>query len=125
MGQLSFSKCSEKFCDQLWLNRSDGYEWFQVNKQKSNYIKVPAQNIKTLASNVTTIFAVPSSKTSSHDMPLKDLAKQRLKSRYDVSSFSTFDDAMKVRNSCHIIEQSGSEFLCDCHEGKDVYNRKH
>ena len=125
LGQLSFSKCSEKFCDQLWLNRSAGYEWFQVNKQKSNYVKVPAQNIKTLSSNVTTIFAVPSSKTSSHAMPLKDLAKQRLKSRYDVSSFSTFYDAMKVRNSCHIIEQSGSEFLCDCHEGKDVYNRKH
>ena len=100
--------------------RSAGYEWLQVNKQKCNFVKVPASNIKTLSSNVTTIFAVPSSKPSAHDIPLKDLAKKRLKSRYDISSFSSFDDAMSVRKSCHIIEQSGSDFLCDCHEGKDV-----
>ena len=105
--------------------RSAGYEWLKVNKQKSNFVKVPASNIKTLSSNVTTIFAVPSSKTSTHDVPLKNLAKQRLKSRYDLSSFTSFDDAMKVRNSCHIIEQSGSDFLCDCHEGKDIDKRRH
>ena len=62
-----------------------------MNKQKNNFVKVPAQNLKTLSLNVTTIFAVPSSKASSHDVPLKDLAKQRLKSRYDISSYASFD----------------------------------
>ena len=103
--------------------RSAGYEWLQVNKDKSNFVKVPAGNIQTLSSSVSTIFAVPSSQTSKHDLPLKELAKLRLKSRFDVSKFSSFDEAIKIRRSCHIIEQSGSDFLCDCHEGKDVYNR--
>ena len=43
--------------------RSAGYEWLQVNKDKSNFVKVPAGNIQTLSSNVSTIFAVPSSQT--------------------------------------------------------------
>ena len=30
---------------------------------------------------------------------------------------SSFDDAMMTRQSCHIIEQVGNDYFCDCHEG--------
>ena len=40
-----------------------------------------------------------------------------MKSRFDVSRHSSFDDAMITRQSCHIIEQVGKDYFCDCHEG--------
>ena len=98
--------------------RTNGYEWLQSHKENSSIVKMSATNVqKTLLENVSTIFAVQSSKTSSSDIPLRDCAKERLKSRFDVSRQSNFDDAMKIRQSCHIIEQVGSDFFCDCHEG--------
>ena len=67
-----------------------------------------------VAYNVSMIFAVQSSKNSSIDILLKDCAKKRLKSRFDVSRHSSFDEAMKTRQSCHIIEQVGKDYFCDC-----------
>lgn len=98
--------------------RTNGYEWLQNNKESSKIVKVAAKNVqKTLLENVSMIYAVPSSKTSSNDIPLKDYAKERLKSRFDVSRHSSYDDAMITRQSCHIIEQVGKDYFCDCHEG--------
>ena len=98
--------------------RTNGYEWLQNHKEKSSIVKLSANNVqKTLLENVSTIFAVQSSKTLSTGIPLKDCAKERLKSRFDVSRHSNFDEAMKIRQSCHIIEQVGSDYFCDCHEG--------
>lgn len=98
--------------------RTNGYEWLQNNKENSSIVKLSAKNVqKTLHENVSTIFAVQSSKTSSSGIPLKDCAKERLKSRFDVSRHSNFEDAMKIRQSCHIVEQVGSDYFCDCHEG--------
>ena len=83
----------------------------------SKIVKVSAKNVqKTLLDNVSMIFAVESSKNSSNDILLKDCAKERLKSRFDVSRHSSFDEAMKTRQSCHIIEQVGKDYFCDCHE---------
>ena len=98
--------------------RTNGYEWLQNNKENSSIVKLSAKNVqKTLLENVSTIFAVPSSKTSTTGLSLKDCAKERLKSRFDVSRHSNFDEAMKIRQSCHIIEQVGTDYFCDCHEG--------
>ena len=98
--------------------RTNGYEWLQNNKESAKIVKVAAKNVqKTLLENVSMIYAVPSSKTSSNEILLKDCAKERLKSRFDVSRHSSFDDAMMTRQSCHIIEQVGNDYFCDCHEG--------
>ena len=98
--------------------RTNGYEWLQNNKESAKIVEIAAKNVqKTFLENVSMICAVPSSKTSSNDIPLKDCAKERLKSRFDVSRHSSFDDAMITRQSCHIIEQVGKDYFCDCHEG--------
>ena len=97
--------------------RTNGYEWLQNHKENSSIVKLPAKNVqKTLLENVSTIlqfftiFAVPTSKTSTTGLSLKDCAKERLKSRFDVSRHSNFDEAMKIRQSCHIIEQVGTDY---------------
>ena len=69
-------------------------------------------------------FAVKSSSTPS-DIPLKECAKNRLKSRFDISRYSSFDEVMKVRHSCHLIEHSGENFYCDCKMGIKGHLCKH
>ena len=61
--------------------------------------------------NVSTIYAVPSSNTNQSQSSLKDLAKERLKSRFDISNISTFDECIAIRKSCHLIEQVNGEFF--------------
>ena len=87
------------------------------HKSNNNFVRVPANNLKTMKTNVSTIYAVPSSNTNQSQYSLKDLAKQRLRSRFDVSNISSFDETVKIRKSCHLIEQVTSEFFCDCAMG--------
>ena len=94
--------------------RSAGYDWFMKHKSNNNFVRVPTNNLKTMKTNVSTIYAVPSSNTNQSQYSLKDLAKQRLRSRFDVSNISSFDETVKIRKSCHLIEQVTSEFFCDC-----------
>ena len=69
----------------------------QNHNGNSSIVKLSAKNVqKTLLENVSTIYAVESSKTSSSGIPLKDCAKERLKSRFDVSRHSNFDDAPPI-----------------------------
>ena len=63
--------------------------------------------------------------TNQSESSLKDLAKQRLKSRFDVSNISSFDESVKIRKSCHLIEQVNSEFYCDCAMGSKARLCKH
>ena len=105
--------------------RSAGYDWLQMNKANSNFVQIQVKkDLQTLKKDVTTIYAVKSSNTPS-DVTLKDCAKDRLKSRYNVSTFSNLDEAMKVRLSCHLIEQSGENFYCDCKMGIKGHICKH
>ena len=57
-------------------------------------------------------------------MSLKELAKQRLDQRFDERN-TNFQDYVKVRSSCYIVEQKGSEFYCDCFEGSKGRVCKH
>ena len=85
--------------------RSAGYDWLQLNKSNSNFVQIQTRgDMKTLQKDVSTIYAVKSSSTPS-DIPLKECAKNRLKSRFDISKYSSLDEVMKVRHSCHLIEQ--------------------
>ena len=95
------------------------------HKSNNNFVRVPANNLKTMKTNVSTIYAVPSSNTCQSQSSLKDLAKQRLKSRFDVSNISSFDESVKIRKSCHLIEQVNSEFYCDCAMGSKARLCKH
>ena len=99
--------------------RSNGYNWYMDNKSNSNYaeIKVAGKQIKTLKENVSSIWAVPSSKTKQSDLSLKELGKQRLASRFKIPSNSSFDKVMETIRSCHIVEQVGENFYCTCFEG--------
>ena len=66
--------------------RSAGYDWFMKHKSNNNFVRVPANNLKTMKTNVSTIYAVPSSNTNQSQT--WNLAKQRLKSRFDVQHFN-------------------------------------
>ena len=70
-----------------------------------------------------TLWAVPSSNTNHSEQSLKELAKHRLKTRFDVSNMKSFDEYSKIRSSCHIIEQVNEEFYCDCFLGHAVQDR--
>ena len=107
--------------------RTDGYEWFRNHRSNNNYaeIKVSGKNVKTLQENVSTLWAVPSSNTNHSDQSLKELAKHRLKTRFDVSNMKSFDEYSKIRSSCHIIEQVNEEFYCDCFLGMKAKLCKH
>ena len=75
--------------------RSAGYDWFMNHKSNNNFVRVPANNLKTMKTNVSTIYAVPSSNTNQSQNSLKDFAKQRLKSKFDISNILTFDETRK------------------------------
>ena len=63
---------------------------------------------------VTGLWAVTSS--SSDDSRLQDRARERLLHRACPSS-KTFDDYVKMRTSCWILEQRNGDYYCDCYDG--------
>ena len=65
------------------------------HKSNNNFVRVPANNLKTMKTNVSTKYAFPSSHTNRSQNSLKDLGKQRLKSRFDISNILTFDETRK------------------------------
>ena len=75
--------------------RSAGYIWIMNHKSNNNFVRVPTNNLKTMKTNVSIIYAVPSNNTNQSQNSLKDFAKQRLKSRFDISNILTFDETRK------------------------------
>ena len=65
------------------------------HKSNNNFVRVPTNNLKTMKTNVSIIYAVPSNNTNQSQNSLKDFAKQRLKSRFDISNILTFDETRK------------------------------
>ena len=62
------------------------------------------------------IWAIPSSNTNETES-LKELAKKRIALRNDASFAPTFDDFLKIRSSCWLVERRGGEYYCDCYNG--------
>jgi len=87
------------------------------HKSNTNFVKIPSNNLKTLLPNTQVIWAVPSSFTKLTEDSLKEIAKQRIMERFEIPESQTFDESMKVRQSCHLIEQINDEFFCDCLPG--------
>ena len=67
--------------------------------------------------NVSAIWAIPSSQTKQSELTLKEISKQRLSHKFNASLSTSFDEYLKIRSSCHLVEQVGKDFYCDCHEG--------
>ena len=65
---------------------------------------------------VEQLWVVASSENSMTSMPLKRLAKLRIKSRGE-PEFDNFDEYMNVRTSCWILEFRNGQFFCDCPVG--------
>ena len=65
---------------------------------------------------VNKIIVLKSSANTLLDCTLEELAKLRILAR-GCSSAESLDDYMELRKSCHIVEQCGREFYCDCYWG--------
>ena len=70
--------------------------------------------MKTLLTNTQVIWAVPSSFTKLTEDSLKEIAKQRIIERFEIPECQSFDESMKIRQSCHLVEKVNNEFFCDC-----------
>ena len=75
--------------------------------------------------NVSSIWAIPSSKTKQSELTLKEIAKIRLSKRFNSNSLTSFDEYVQIRSSCYLVEQVGKEFYCDCFEGMKARVCKH
>ena len=58
------------------------------------------------------LWFLPSSQTPT-DADLKVLVTERLEQHYEVSS-GKFNEYLKIRTSCWILEHKGNNFYCDC-----------
>ena len=65
---------------------------------------------------VDKIIVLKSSANTLLDCTLEELAKLRILAR-GCSSAESLDDYLELRKSCHIVEQCGREFYCDCYWG--------
>ena len=65
---------------------------------------------------VDKIIILKSSANTMLDRSLEELAKLRILARSNCSAES-LDDFLELRRSCHIVEQCGREFYCDCRWG--------
>ena len=75
--------------------------------------------------NVSSILAIPSSKTKQSELTLKEIAKIRLSKRFNSNSLTSFDEYAQIRSNCYLVEQVGKEFYCDCFEGMKARFCKH
>ena len=63
--------------------------------------------------------AVNSSEGLKSGKSLKDRAKERLANR-ELPLGNSFDDYMRIRTSCWLLEERDGDFYCDCPIGKKV-----
>ena len=106
---------------------TEGYQWYKANKASVGHIiKVDPKGKYTVSEDsehqlgkVNSICVVSRSSNTLLDMPLKRLAKQRIKKRGE-PEFDSFDHYMQIRQSCWIIEERDGQYYCDCPIGMKV-----
>ena len=90
--------------------KTKGYQWFMKNKSKQDRImKIGTKNKYMVSESaefelgkVDALWAVATSAES--DKSLKERAKERMTNRA-VPMVDNFDDSMKIRRSCWILEE--------------------
>ena len=58
-------------------------------------------------------------KVDSLEKSLKERAKERMANRA-VPMLDDFDESMKIRRSCWIVEELDGDFFCDCPKGMKI-----
>ena len=108
--------------------KTEGYQWMKANKLNSSdkIVRVDPKGKYTISESsefnlgkVDKLWVVASSENPFPDTSLKRLAKQRINLRGN-PEFSSFDQYMKIRQSCWILEERDGEFYCDCPIGMKV-----
>ena len=122
---LESSRSAILFNDRNGLKmRTDGYQWFRQNKTGTERIlKINPKDKYTVKDSPDLIWSVETSSNKS-DKGLKERAKDRIKNR-EIPTSETFDEYVKMRCSCWIIEQKDDDFYCDCPVGMKGKMCKH
>ena len=103
--------------------RTDGYEWYLAHQGNRNYVQMKPGGKKTQIENCDKLWVVPSS-SAPVDSDLKALAMERMGQRFQITS-NHFDEYVRIRTSCWILEQKGKNFYCDCPIGSKGHMCKH
>ena len=106
--------------------RTAGYEWFKcVDKKADKVLKINPSGKYTVAESlefqlgeVEGMWVVATS-GSDPETNLKNVAKIRIKER-EIPRCDSFDEYIKIRSSCWILEERGGDFYCDCPVGMKV-----
>ena len=106
--------------------RTAGYEWFKsVDKKADKVLKINPSGKYTVSESlefqlgkVEGLWAVAASAINP-ETNLKNVAKIRIKER-EIPSCDSFDEYIKVRSSCWILEERRGDFYCDCPVGMKV-----
>ena len=107
--------------------RTDGYQWYETNKGSGKVLRVKntkdnytvSESPEFSIGEVENIWAVESSVGENSGISLKDRLKERLEHR-KIPLSGTFDDYIKIRSSCWILEERDEDFFCDCPVGMKV-----
>ena len=107
--------------------KTAGYQWYQCNKTGTDKIlRINPKNRYTVSEStglgkVTNIWAVNSTSGLESGTTLKERAKARLAQR-ELPTSCSFDEYLKIRSSCWIVEERDGDFYCDCPIGMKVFN---
>ena len=94
--------------------KTDGYQWYKMNKNKSDrIIRINPKDKYSLNGSFNNFWAVATSSNKS------DKAKERMMNR-EMPDSTSFDDFVIMRSSCWILEECDGEFFCDCPVGIKV-----
>ena len=112
--------------------KTRGYHFYQRMKLKPNEwilkIKNPKDKYTVSESEefnlgeVSALWAVRSSAGSKSDKSLKERAMERINER-EVPKTQTFDEYLRVRTSCWIVEERDGDYYCDCPIGMKVCHK--
>ena len=107
--------------------RTAGYQWYMMNHVGADkIIRINPKNRYTVSESsefnlgkVLNLWAVNSSEGLKSGLSLKERAKERLAHR-ELPLSTTFDDYLRIRSSCWILEERDGDFYCDCPIGMKV-----
>ena len=108
--------------------RTAGYQWYMMNNVgQDKIIRINPKGKYTVSESsefnlgkVSNLWAVNSSEGLKSGLSLKERAKERLAHR-ELPLSSSFDDYLRIRSSCWILEEREGDFYCDCPVGMKVW----
>ena len=107
--------------------RTEGYQWYKQNTNtRDKIVRIKSNGKYTVSESeefnlgkVANLWAVNSEAGLKSGVPLKERAKERLAQR-ELPSSKDFDEFLRIRSSCWILEERDGIFYCDCPVGMKV-----